>query len=77
MLEVLPLPYPYTSVIIICVLPKRRYKILCPNLVKDPISPEKATEKILEHTGLDAESFRLGKTKVALYVHAARTFMSS
>lgn len=77
MLEVLPLSYPYTSVIIICVLPKRRYKILCPNLVKDPISPEKATEKILEHTGLDAESFRLGKTKVALYVHAARTFMSS
>ncbi|CAK1554519.1 unnamed protein product [Leptosia nina] len=44
--------------------PKRRYKILCPNLVKEPISPEKATEKILEHTGLDSESFRLGKTKV-------------
>nr|XP_034831970.1 myosin heavy chain, muscle isoform X41 [Maniola hyperantus] len=43
---------------------KLRYKILCPNLVKDPITPEKATEKILEHTGLDAESFRLGKTKV-------------
>lgn len=50
---------------------ERRYKILCPNLIKDPITPEKATEKILEHTGLDAESFRLGKTKVDM--HAIRT----
>ncbi|CAH2096536.1 unnamed protein product [Euphydryas editha] len=46
------------------VLLERRYKILCPNLIKEPITPEKATEKILEHTGLDSESFRLGKTKV-------------
>nr|XP_026492075.1 myosin heavy chain, muscle isoform X23 [Vanessa tameamea] len=43
---------------------KLRYKILCPNLLKEPITAEKATEKILEHTGLDSESFRLGKTKV-------------
>ncbi|KAI8436482.1 hypothetical protein MSG28_010041 [Choristoneura fumiferana] len=43
---------------------KLRYKILCPNLIKEPITPEKATEKILEQTGLDSESFRLGKTKV-------------
>lgn len=43
---------------------KRRYKILCPNQLKEPITPEKATEKILENTGLDSESFRLGKTKV-------------
>ncbi|XP_026760994.2 myosin heavy chain, muscle [Galleria mellonella] len=43
---------------------KHRYKILCPNLIKEPITPEKATEKILEQTGLDSESFRLGKTKV-------------
>ncbi|XP_026327805.1 myosin heavy chain, muscle isoform X36 [Hyposmocoma kahamanoa] len=43
---------------------KLRYKILCPTLIKEPITPEKATEKILEHTGLDSESFRLGKTKV-------------
>ncbi|XP_039753061.1 myosin heavy chain, muscle isoform X13 [Pararge aegeria] len=43
---------------------KLRYKILCPNLLKEPITPEKASEKILEHTGLDSESFRLGKTKV-------------
>lgn len=49
---------------------KRRYKILCPKQIKDPITPEKATEKILEHTGLDAESFRLGKTKVD---HACHT----
>lgn len=46
------------------ILLKRRYKILCPNQLKEPITPEKATEKILESTGLDAESFRLGKTKV-------------
>ncbi|XP_011558112.1 myosin heavy chain, muscle isoform X20 [Plutella xylostella] len=43
---------------------KLRYKILCPKLIKEPITPEKATEKILESTGLDSESFRLGRTKV-------------
>lgn len=51
---------------------QRRYKILCPNLIKEPISPENATKKILEHTALDSESFRLGKTKVELkHVHTA------
>lgn len=44
---------------------QHRYKILCPKLIKEPITPEKATEKILESTGLDSESFRLGRTKVA------------
>ncbi|XP_063624543.1 myosin heavy chain, muscle isoform X46 [Cydia splendana] len=43
---------------------KLRYKILCPGQIKDSMSPEKAAEKILEATGLDSESFRLGKTKV-------------
>lgn len=45
---------------------KRRYKILCIHLLKEPISDQKATEKILEHTGLDTESFRMGKTKVEI-----------
>lgn len=48
---------------------QRRYKILCIRDLKEPISPEKASEKILEHTGLDAESFRLGKTKVEMTPH--------
>ncbi|XP_063384153.1 myosin heavy chain, muscle isoform X5 [Cydia fagiglandana] len=43
---------------------KLRYKILCPGQIKDSMSPEKAAEKILESSGLDSESFRLGKTKV-------------
>lgn len=50
--------------LLFCVLLKRRYKILCPKQIKEPMSPEKATEKILEHTNLDSESFRLGRTKV-------------
>ena len=44
--------------------PKHSYKILCPNLVKEPIKPEKAAEVILNHIALPEDQFRLGKTKV-------------
>ncbi|XP_065090269.1 myosin heavy chain, muscle isoform X30 [Ochlerotatus camptorhynchus] len=43
---------------------KLRYKILCPQLIKDPCSPEKACQIILTQFQLPDEQFRMGKTKV-------------
>lgn len=45
---------------------EHRYKILATHLIKEPISPEKATALILEATALDADQFRMGKTKVLI-----------
>ncbi|XP_055547311.1 myosin heavy chain, muscle isoform X24 [Wyeomyia smithii] len=42
---------------------KLRYKILCPQLIKDH-TPEKACQIILSHIQLPDEQFRMGKTKV-------------
>ncbi|XP_050076445.1 myosin heavy chain, muscle isoform X16 [Anopheles maculipalpis] len=43
---------------------KLRYKILCPQLIKEPCSPEKVTQIVLTHIQLPEEQFRMGKTKV-------------
>ncbi|XP_057653590.1 myosin heavy chain, muscle isoform X45 [Diorhabda carinulata] len=43
---------------------KLRYKILAASNIKDSMTPEKATQVILEHIQLDAEQYRMGKTKV-------------
>ncbi|XP_038110383.1 myosin heavy chain, muscle isoform X25 [Culex quinquefasciatus] len=43
---------------------KLRYKILCPQLIKEPCSPEKACQIIVGHLQLPDEQFRMGKTKV-------------
>ncbi|XP_062706928.1 myosin heavy chain, muscle isoform X19 [Aedes albopictus] len=43
---------------------KLRYKILCPQQIKEPCSPEKACQIILANLQLPDEQFRLGKTKV-------------
>ena len=41
-----------------------RYKILHAKGVRDSMSPEEATNAILDHVNLDPEQFRLGHTKV-------------
>lgn len=43
---------------------EHRYKILATHLIKEPVSPEKAAAQILEAVALDADQFRMGKTKV-------------
>lgn len=43
-----------------------RYKILSANLINDSMTPEKATQIILDTANLDSEQYRLGKTKVQL-----------
>ncbi|XP_063904238.1 myosin heavy chain, muscle isoform X4 [Zophobas morio] len=43
---------------------KLRYKILAASSIKDDMTPEKASQIVLETVNLDAEQFRLGKTKV-------------
>ena len=43
---------------------KRRYKVLCANLVKDSTDPKKATAIILEAINLEPDQYRLGSTKV-------------
>lgn len=42
-----------------------RYKILSASAIKDNLSPEKATQIILDTANLDSEQYRLGKTKVS------------
>ncbi|XP_064213629.1 myosin heavy chain, muscle isoform X31 [Tribolium castaneum] len=43
---------------------KLRYKILAASAIRDDMAPEKASQVILETINLDAEQYRLGKTKV-------------
>ncbi|XP_071052209.1 myosin heavy chain, muscle isoform X4 [Onthophagus taurus] len=43
---------------------KLRYKILAATDIKDGMTPEKASQVILEKIQLDSEQYRLGKTKV-------------
>ncbi|XP_044252370.1 myosin heavy chain, muscle isoform X19 [Tribolium madens] len=43
---------------------KLRYKILAASSIRDDMTPEKASQVILETINLDAEQYRLGKTKV-------------
>ncbi|XP_044728587.1 myosin heavy chain, muscle isoform X10 [Chrysoperla carnea] len=43
---------------------KLRYKILCANQIKEPCAPEKAAQIILEFINMEADQFRMGKTKV-------------
>ncbi|XP_058057230.1 myosin heavy chain, muscle isoform X6 [Anopheles bellator] len=43
---------------------KLRYKILCPQLIKEPCPPEKVAQIVLAHIQLPEEQFRMGKTKV-------------
>ncbi|XP_034240457.1 myosin heavy chain, muscle isoform X6 [Thrips palmi] len=43
---------------------KLRYKILCGYLLKPTMSPKEASKIIMESTGIDAEQYRLGSTKV-------------
>lgn len=42
-----------------------RYKILSASAIKDNLTPEKATQIILDTANLDSEQYRLGKTKVS------------
>lgn len=50
---------------LLIVLASNRYKILAASSIKDDsMSPEKASQIILETINLDAEQYRLGKTKV-------------
>ncbi|XP_052864972.1 myosin heavy chain, muscle isoform X8 [Anopheles cruzii] len=43
---------------------KLRYKILCPQLIKEPCPAEKAAQIVIAHIQLPEEQFRMGKTKV-------------
>ncbi|XP_058815436.1 myosin heavy chain, muscle isoform X24 [Topomyia yanbarensis] len=43
---------------------KLRYKILCPQIIKEPCPAEKACQLILAHIQVPEEQFRMGKTKV-------------
>lgn len=48
----------------VLLLSQHRYKILCPQQIKDPCTPEKACQIILASIQLPDEQFRMGKTKV-------------
>lgn len=52
------------NVCLFSVLARIRYKILAASLIKDSYTPEKASQIILDLIQLDAEQYRLGKTKV-------------
>lgn len=64
------IPYPFyacpkvLNIRLFSVLARIRYKILAASLIKDSYTPEKASQVILDIVQLDAEQYRLGKTKV-------------
>lgn len=50
------------------VIPLFRYKILAPQAVAKESDPKKTAAIILDATGLDAESYRLGHTKACYQI---------
>lgn len=55
-----------------------RYKILSASAIPENSTPEKATQIILDQIQLDAEQYRMGKTKVQFLIQKLyKTFRSS
>lgn len=50
-----------------CIL---RYKILCGYLLKPTMNAKESSKIIMESTGIDAEQYRLGSTKVQTWFPA-------